>query len=160
EFALFASFFPQLIAGPIVHHKEIIPQFRRPEFGRLEGSNVLVGMTIFSIGLFKKTVIADAIAGYFIPMWKDATARGHVDPATGWLLAASWTLQLYFDFSAYSDMAIGLARVFGVKLPLNFHSPLRSASITEYWRRWHMSLQRFVVAYVFQPLAVPLNRLA
>lgn len=160
EFALFASFFPQLIAGPIVHHKEIIPQFRHSGFGKLEWSNVLVGLSIFSLGLFKKVVIADSIAGYFIPTYKAAIANGHVDFATGWLMATSWTLQLYFDFSGYSDMAIGLARMFGVKLPLNFHSPLRAASITDYWRRWHMSLQRFVVAYVFQPLAVPLNRLA
>jgi D-alanyl-lipoteichoic acid acyltransferase DltB (MBOAT superfamily) len=160
EFALFASFFPQLIAGPIVHHKEIIPQFRRPDFGRLQWSDVLVGLSIFSIGLFKKVVIADSIAGYFNPAYKAAVASGRVDFSTGWLLALSWTLQLYFDFSGYSDMAIGLARMFGVKLPLNFHSPLRAASITDYWRRWHMSLQRFVVAYIFQPLAVPLNRLA
>lgn len=160
EFALFASFFPQLIAGPIVHHKEIIPQFRSENFGRLQWSNVLVGLTIFSIGLFKKTVIADTIAAYFIPTYKAAVAHGAVDPATGWLMAAAWTLQLYFDFSGYSDLAIGLARMFGVKLPLNFHSPLRTASITDYWRRWHMSLQRFVVSYIFQPLAVPLNRVA
>lgn len=160
EFALFASFFPQLIAGPIVHHKEIIPQFRREEFGRIEWSNVLVGLSIFSIGLFKKVVIADSIAGYFIPTYRAAIASGRVDFTTGWLLATSWTLQLYFDFSGYSDMAIGLARMFGVKLPLNFHSPLRAASITDYWRRWHMSLQRFVVAYIFQPMAVPLNRFA
>lgn len=160
EFALFASFFPQLIAGPIVHHKEIIPQFRRPEFGKLEWSNVLVGLSIFSMGLFKKVVIADSIAGFFNPTYKAAIESGRVDFTTGWLLAVSWTLQLYFDFSGYSDMAIGLARMFGVKLPLNFHSPLRAASITDYWRRWHMSLQRFVVAYIFQPLAVPLNRFA
>jgi alginate O-acetyltransferase complex protein AlgI len=160
EFALFAAFFPQLIAGPIVHHKEIIPQFRSPTFGKLQWSNVLVGLAIFSIGLFKKTVIADSIAAYLIPTYKAAVAGGHVDPRAGWIMAAAWTLQLYFDFSGYSDLAIGLARMFGVRLPLNFHSPLRSASITDYWRRWHMSLQRFVVSYIFQPLAVPLNRLA
>src|SRR5579864_358724 len=158
EFALFAAFFPQLIAGPIVHHKEIIPQFRNEVFGRLQWSNVLVGLSIFSIGLFKKTVIADSLAGYFGPTYKAALAHGPVDPMTGWVVAAAWTLQVYFDFSGYSDLAIGLARMFGVRLPLNFHSPLRAASITDYWRRWHMSLQRFVVSYIFQPLALPLNR--
>ena len=160
EFALFAAFFPQLISGPIVHHKEIIPQFRKPTFGRLRWSNVLVGLSIFSIGLFKKTVIADTLSAYFSPTYKAAVTAGAVDPMTGWLIAVAWTLQVYFDFSGYSDMAIGLARMFGVRLPLNFHSPLRAASITDYWRRWHMSLQRFVVSYIFQPLAVPLNRLA
>jgi alginate O-acetyltransferase complex protein AlgI len=160
EFALFASFFPQLISGPIVHHKEIIPQFRNEVFGRLQGSNILPGLAIFSIGLFKKTVFADSIASYFIPMYKAAAAGGHVDPLSGWLIAVGWTMQVYFDFSGYSDMAIGLARMFGVRLPLNFHSPLRAASVIDYWRRWHMSLQRFILAYVFQPLALPLNRLA
>jgi alginate O-acetyltransferase complex protein AlgI len=160
EFALFASFFPQLIAGPIVHHKEIIPQFRNKLFGRLQGTNVLVGLSIFSIGLFKKTVFADSIASYFIPMYRAAAAGGAVDVSSGWLIAVAWTLQVYFDFSGYSDMAIGLARMFGVRLPLNFHSPLRAASVIDYWRRWHMSLQRFILAYVFQPLALPLNRLA
>jgi D-alanyl-lipoteichoic acid acyltransferase DltB (MBOAT superfamily) len=118
-----------------------------------------VGVSIFSIGLFKKTVMADSIAAYFIPMYKAAAASGHVDFHTGWLLAVGWTLQVYFDFSGYSDMAIGLARIFGVRLPLNFHSPLRASGIIEYWRRWHMSLQRFILAYVFQPLSMPLNRL-
>ena len=158
EFALFASFFPQLISGPIVHHKEIIPQFRDKLFGVLQWSNVLVGLTIFSFGLFKKTVIADSIAAYFIPLYKTAAATGHVDPQTGWVIAVGWTLQVYFDFSGYSDMAIGLGRMFGVRLPLNFHSPLRAASIIDYWRRWHMSLQRFILSYVFQPLALPLTR--
>jgi D-alanyl-lipoteichoic acid acyltransferase DltB (MBOAT superfamily) len=160
EFALFASFFPQLISGPIVHHKEIIPQFRSAVFGRLQWSNMLVGLSIFSIGLFKKTVFADSIASYFVPMYKAASVGGHVDVASGWLIAVAWTLQVYFDFSGYSDMAIGLARMFGVRLPLNFHSPLRAVSVIDYWRRWHMSLQRFILAYVFQPLALPLNRLA
>jgi D-alanyl-lipoteichoic acid acyltransferase DltB (MBOAT superfamily) len=110
--------------------------------------------------LFKKTVIADTIATYFVPAYKTAVASGHVDPQIGWLIAVGWTLQVYFDFSGYSDMAIGLARLFGVRLPLNFHSPLRAASVIDYWRRWHMSLQRFIVSYVFQPLALPLVRMA
>jgi alginate O-acetyltransferase complex protein AlgI len=160
EFCLFASFFPQLIAGPIVHHKEIIPQFRDKIFGRLQWSNILVGLTIFSIGLVKKTVFADSISTYFGPMYKAAAAGNAVDVRTGWLIAVSWTLQVYFDFSGYSDMAIGLGRMFGVRLPLNFHSPLRAASVIDYWRRWHMSLQRFIVAYVFHPMALPLNRFA
>ena len=159
EFSLFASFFPQLIAGPIAHYGEIIPQFRNRLFGRLQPRNLMIGLTIFAIGLFKKMVIADAVAAYLIPMYRAAAEHGAVDMRTGWLIAVSWTLQVYFDFSGYSDMAIGLARMFGVQLPLNFHSPLRAASVIDYWRRWHMSLQRFILTYVYQPLALPMNRL-
>jgi alginate O-acetyltransferase complex protein AlgI len=161
DFSLFAAFFPQLIAGPIVHYKEIVPQIRSRRFGVLIWRNVLVGLVMLSIGLFKKTVIADTLATYVNPLFAEAGDAGHkYSFATAWLAATTYTFQLYFDFSGYSDMAIGLARMFGVKLPLNFHSPLRAASIIDYWRRWHMTLQRFIVAYVFQPLALGLNRRA
>lgn len=160
DFTLFAAFFPQLIAGPIVHYKEIVPQLQGRLWGSLIWRNVLVGLVIFAIGLFKKTVIADTLSSYANPLF-DAAANGHgFTLASGWLAATTFTLQLYFDFSGYSDMAIGLARMFGVKLPLNFHSPLRAANISDYWRRWHMTLQRFIVAYIFQPLSMPLNRMA
>jgi D-alanyl-lipoteichoic acid acyltransferase DltB (MBOAT superfamily) len=160
DFSLFAAFFPQLIAGPIVHYKEVVPQLERRLFGRISWRNILVGLVMFAMGLFKKTVIADTLATYAHPMF-DGAASGHpVGLAYGWLAAVTYTLQLYFDFSGYSDMAIGLGRMLGVKLPLNFHSPLRAASISDYWRRWHMTLQRFIVAYVFQPLSLPLNRQA
>jgi D-alanyl-lipoteichoic acid acyltransferase DltB (MBOAT superfamily) len=159
DFSLFAAFFPQLIAGPIVHYKEIVPQLTTPLFGRLIWRNVTVGLVIFAIGLFKKTVIADTLAP-FVPDLFGAAAAPGAGMVAGWLAAITFTLQLYFDFSGYSDMAIGLARMFGVKLPLNFHSPLRAGNIIDYWRRWHMTLQRFIVAYIFQPLALPLNRLA
>lgn len=159
EFSLFASFFPQLIAGPIVHYKEVIPQFRHKLFGSLKWRNLMVGMVIFVIGLSKKVVIADSIAVYLNPIYNLAAANhGAIDFRTAWLIAVSFTLQVYFDFSGYSDMAIGLARMFGILLPLNFHSPLRASSIIDYWRRWHMTLQRFIVSYLFQPLSVPLNR--
>jgi len=160
DFALFAAFFPQLIAGPIVHYKEVVPQLQSRLFGKLIWRNILVGLVIFSIGLFKKTVIADTLASYADALFA-AGAEGHqFNILSGWLAAVTYTFQLYFDFSGYSDMAIGLGRMFGVKLPLNFHSPLRAASIIDYWRRWHMTLQRFIVAYIFQPLSLPLNRLA
>lgn len=159
EFGLFASFFPQLIAGPIVHYKEVIPQFQERLFGTLQARNLLIGLAIFAIGLFKKVVIADTIANYLNPLYDLAAANPQaIAAATGWTIAISFTLQVYFDFSGYSDMAIGLARMFGVRLPLNFHSPLRAASIIDYWRRWHMTLQRFIVTYLFTPLSVPFNR--
>ncbi len=160
DFSLFASFFPQLIAGPIVHYKEVVPQIQTRRFGKLIWRNMLIGLTIFAIGLFKKVVIADTLAVEANALF-DAGRQAHeFTLASGWMAALLFTFQLYFDFSGYSDMAIGLARMFGVKLPLNFHSPLRAASVIEYWRRWHMTLQRFIVAYIFQPLSVPLNRLA
>lgn len=160
DFALFAAFFPQLIAGPIVHYKEVVPQFRSPLWSRFISRNLLVGLVIFSIGLFKKTVIADTLSSYANPLFDAAAGGESFNIFSGWLAAITFTLQLYFDFSGYSDMAIGLSRMFGVKLPLNFHSPLRAANIIDYWRRWHMTLQRFIVAYIFQPLSLPLNRMA
>jgi alginate O-acetyltransferase complex protein AlgI len=160
DFSLFAAFFPQLIAGPIVHFKEVVPQLQRRTWGRLIARNLMIGLVLFAIGLFKKTVIADTMAAYATP-WFDAVTKGHpLGLVQAWLAALSFTAQLYFDFSGYSDMAIGLGRMFGVKLPLNFHSPLRASSIMDYWRRWHMTLQRFIVAYIFQPLSLPSNRFA
>jgi D-alanyl-lipoteichoic acid acyltransferase DltB (MBOAT superfamily) len=158
DFSLFAAFFPQLIAGPIVHYKEVVPQLQSNSFARLVWRNLVVGLVILSIGLFKKTVIADTLAGYADPLFAMGAHGKAYGLVSGWLCAVTYTFQVYFDFSGYSDLAIGLARMFGVKLPLNFHSPLRAASIIDYWRRWHMTLQRFIVAYVFQPLAVSLNR--
>ncbi len=158
DFTMFAAFFPQLIAGPIVHYKEVVPQLQGPLFGRLIWRNILVGLAIMAIGLFKKTVIADSISGYSDPLYAAAETGAHVGFVSGWLAAILYTGQIYFDFSGYSDMAIGLARMFGVKLPLNFHSPLRAANIADYWRRWHMTLQRMIYAYVFQPLSLSLIR--
>ena len=158
DFTLFAAFFPQLISGPIVHYKEIVPQLQGRLFGRLIGRNLLVGLTIMAIGLFKKAVIADTLSGYSDPLFAAAESGGSIGLAGGWQAAILYTLQLYFDFSGYSDMAIGLGRMFGVKLPLNFHSPLRAANVADYWRRWHMTLQRMIYAYVFQPLSLLLIR--
>jgi D-alanyl-lipoteichoic acid acyltransferase DltB (MBOAT superfamily) len=157
EFGLFAAFFPQLLAGPIVHYSEIIPQLRAPTFSHLMTRNLVIGLVIFAIGLAKKTIFADTLASYADPMYLHASTQPW-DLVRAWTAAVTFTLQLYMDFSGYSDMAIGLGRMFGVKLPLNFHSPLRAASIVDYWRRWHMTLQRFLLAYVYQPLALPLNR--
>src|SRR5262249_35654857 len=140
--------------------KEVVPQLQGRRFGKLIGSNLLIGLVMLAIGLFKKTVIADTLALYANPLFSAADHGAAFSPATGWLAAITFTLQIYFDFSGYSDMAIGLGRMLGVKLPLIFHSPLRAASIIDYWRRWHMTLQRFIVAYLFQPLSLPLGRLA
>jgi alginate O-acetyltransferase complex protein AlgI len=152
EYALFVTFFPQLIAGPIVHHSEMIPQFlnRKSILFRIE--NISVGLTIFMIGLFKKVVLADNLALHATPVFSDALAGQSVDFYAAWIAALSYTFQLYFDFSGYSDMAIGAARLFGIRLPINFFSPYKSASIIDFWRRWHMTLSRFFRDYLYIPL--------
>jgi alginate O-acetyltransferase complex protein AlgI len=160
RFATFVIFFPQLIAGPIVHYKEMMPQFFGRAAGRFPAANLTLGTAIFAIGLFKKTVIADSAAIFSSPVYAAVRAGEAISFADGWIAAIGFTIQVYFDFSGYSDMAIGLARMFGVRLPLNFHSPLRAVSITEYWRRWHMTLQRFIAAYIYQPMVLPLTRWA
>ncbi|MEM8827331.1 MAG: MBOAT family protein, partial [Pseudomonadota bacterium] len=149
NYALFVSFFPQLIAGPILHHKEMMPQFAKAETYRITSANMAVGTTIFLIGLFKKAVLADGIAIYASPAFATVDDGGSLDLFTAWGGALAYTFQLYFDFSGYSDMAIGLARMFGIVLPLNFASPYKSRSITEFWRTWHMTLSRFLRDYLY-----------
>lgn len=152
HYVLFVTFFPQLIAGPIVHHKEMMPQFSRNRIGGLRTTDVAVGVTIFAIGLFKKVVFADGISVYATPVFNAAEAGVALTFFEAWGGALAYTLQLYFDFSGYSDMAIGLARIFGIHLPLNFNSPYKSISIIEFWRRWHMTLSRFLRDYIYIPL--------
>ena len=160
RYATFVIFFPQLIAGPIVHYKEMMPQFFGRNLGRFWTANLTIGLMIFGIGLFKKAVIADSAAVHATPIFNAAQSGAEIGLVDGWTAALTYTVQLYFDFSGYSDMAIGLARMFGIRLPVNFHSPLRAASIIDYWRRWHITLQQFIVSYMYQPLVLPLSRLA
>jgi len=159
-FSLFAAFFPQLISGPIVRYDEVYPQFEKRRFLPAARRNLMVGLVIFAIGLFKKTVIADTAGGIATPLFEAASHGGSLGFTVGWMAAFTYTVQLYFDFSGYSDMAIGLARMFGIALPLNFHSPLRASSVIDYWRRWHMTLQRFMVSYLYQPLSLVITRQA
>jgi D-alanyl-lipoteichoic acid acyltransferase DltB (MBOAT superfamily) len=151
SFTLFVSFFPHLIAGPLVHHAEMIPQFKRGRTGR---SSVLAarGLAIFAAGLFKKVVIADNLAQFVSPVFAHLDAGGGVTTSWAWLATSAYTLQIYFDFSGYSDMAIGLALLFGIRLPVNFRSPYKAASIIEFWRRWHITLSRFLRDYLYIPL--------
>ena len=160
SFFSFVLFFPALLAGPIVRYDETVPQIRRGPIAGETGRNILIGLTIFALGLFKKTVIADTAGLYTGPVLSAVANGTGPDIATAWITACSYTLQIYFDFSGYSDMAIGVARMLGVLLPLNFHSPLRSDGALEIWRRWHMTLGRWVQSYIFQPLSMPLARFA
>ncbi|HET7889324.1 MAG TPA: MBOAT family protein [Bradyrhizobium sp.] len=150
-YALFVSFFPHLIAGPLVHHAEMIPQFKR---GRTSRSAVLAarGIAIFAAGLFKKVVIADNLAQFVSPVFAHVDAGGAVTPDWAWLSTLCYALQIYFDFSGYSDMAIGLALLFGIRLPVNFRSPYKATSIIDFWRRWHITLSRFLRDYLYIPL--------
>jgi len=160
DYASFVLFFPQLLAGPLVQYKETAPQLAQPVVRGTVGRNILIGLVIFALGLFKKTVVADTAGLYAGPVFAAARAGDPVGLVDTWLAAFAYTAQVYFDFSGYSDMAIGTARMLGIVLPLNFHSPLRSESVVELWRRWHMTLGRWVQTYVFQPVSIPLARFA
>jgi len=157
DYCLFVLFFPQLIAGPIVHYREMMPQFHRASC-RFDKGDVAVGVTLFAFGLVKKAFIADRVAAFVSPIYGQASAGGSVGLAAGWIAAIGFTLQIYFDFSGYTDMALGIARFFGIRLPPNFNSPLQASSIIDFWLRWHMTLTRFLTAYIYNPLALWLTR--
>ncbi len=152
NYSLFVSFFPQLIAGPIVHHGEMVPQFSKLKAARDIWQDLAVGITIFIIGLCKKIVIADQMATYSTRVFELAETGTPIGLIAGWQAALAYTVQIYFDFSGYSDMAIGLALMFGLRLPMNFASPYRAVSIMDFWRRWHITLSRFLRDYLYYPL--------
>jgi len=152
NYCLFVSFFPQLISGPIVHHREMMPQFNRNSQFQAVMENIAIGFVLFSIGLFKKVVIADGMAKISNPMFAQAHSIGIVDPVYAWSAILAYAFQIYFDFSGYTDMALGLGRMFGIKLPYNFNSPYKAANIFEFWNRWHMTLSRFMRHHVYIPL--------
>jgi D-alanyl-lipoteichoic acid acyltransferase DltB (MBOAT superfamily) len=151
DYCLFVAYFPQLIAGPIVHHAEMMPQFRARPRGP-SPMHLAQGTSMFVIGLFKKVVLADALAVYANPVFAAAEAGSSPTLIEAWGGVLAYTGQLYFDFSGYSDMAIGLAWMIGIRLPLNFDAPYRAASIAEFWRRWHITLSRFLRDYLYVPL--------
>ena len=149
NYALFVTFFPQLIAGPIVHHKEMMPQFAKTRNKVKNYRNIAMGLFIFSIGLFKKVVIADTFAVWATQGFDVSTTLNLFE---AWATSLSYTFQLYFDFSGYTDMAIGLALLFNIRLPVNFNSPYKATNIQDFWRRWHITLSRFLRDYVYIPL--------
>ena len=155
NYLLFVTFFPHLIAGPILHNQEIMPQFSKAATYRFSAANFSVGLGIFVVGLLKKCLLADPVS-YGV---SDAFARPDgLLLFSAWQAVLSYSLQLYFDFSGYSDMAIGLARMFNVRFPLNFNSPYRATSIIDYWQRWHMTLTRYLTQYVYSPIAIGVMR--
>lgn len=146
HYLLFVSYFPHLIAGPVLHHRDMMPQFADPASHRPQAANFAIGLSIFVVGLAKKVLIADNLSPLALPVFATGAQPTLIE---AWIGVLAYTFQLYFDFSGYSDMAIGLSRLFGVKLPLNFNSPYKACNIAEFWRRWHMTLSRFLRDYLY-----------
>ncbi|MFL5784101.1 MAG: MBOAT family O-acyltransferase, partial [Bacteriovoracaceae bacterium] len=155
DYTLFISFFPQLIAGPILHHNEFIPQMKEKKTYIFDGDNFTHGLCLLSLGLFKKVAIADTL-GIFVN--KGYAGTQSLTSLDAWVTSISFTFQSYFDFSGYSDMALGLGLFFNLQLPANFDNPFRATNISEFWRRWHMTLTRLFEGYLYFPLALRLLR--
>jgi D-alanyl-lipoteichoic acid acyltransferase DltB (MBOAT superfamily) len=159
DYSLFVAFFPQLIAGPIVHHTEMLPQFAKKTLNSHKARNLLLGLCVFSVGLFKKSVFADTFATYADPVFNGAHAGTiALSAADAWQGVTAYGLQLYFDFSGYSDMAVGLGIMFGISLPFNFFSPLKAHNMIEFWRRWHISLTREINNLIYNPVSMSSTR--
>ncbi len=149
QYSLFVTFFPQLIAGPILRHDELIPQLNKPRIFVFNHRNFALGLSLFTLGLAKKMLIADHLSPWVAEIFSNS---GNVSCIEAWFGALSYTLQLYFDFSGYSDMAIGLGWMFNLNLPINFNSPYKATSISDFWRRWHITLSNFLRDYLYIPL--------
>lgn len=155
RFGAFASFFPNLLIGPIAYLQEILPQYRRSDFGRIRAINLAVGLTLIAIGLFKKVFVADQIGAAFVnPVWSSISDNNPVTTIDAMLALVGYFVQLYFDFSGYSDVAIGIGRLFGIILPTNFFSPFRAVGIIDFYRRWHIALTRVISRFLFTPLSI------
>ena len=158
NYSMFITFFPHLIAGPITHHREMLPQFRDNRVFRPQMDLIALGLTLFLLGLCKKVLLADTVSGWASPMFAAAAAGKPPGLEQAWAGSISYTFQMYFDFSGYSDMAIGLGLLFGIHLPRNFNSPYKAHNIIDYWSRWHMTLTRFLTAYIYNPVTLRLTR--
>lgn len=151
-YAASVTFFPHLIAGPIVRYRDLIPQFSQKSFRTSNSLDIAVGLTLFCLGLFKKVILADHLAKFVNPIFAGASAGSTMTFLDAWAANIGFFIQIYLDFSAYSDMAIGLGRMFGVRLPVNFNSPCKSVNIMDFWRRWHITLSEFARDYMYFPL--------
>jgi len=149
NYALFVTFFPHLLAGPILHHSDMMPQFEQMKNKVINWKNIYFGLVLFLLGLFKKVVIADTFS-----VWASA-GFDTAQPLTlipAWLSSLSYTFQLYFDFSGYSDMAVGIGWMFNINLPINFNSPYKATGIIDFWKRWHITLTNFITTYLYTPI--------
>jgi alginate O-acetyltransferase complex protein AlgI len=154
RYIIFGAFFPCVTAGPLVMHREIMEQLDSRTGGAFNIRNLVTGLTMFGMGLFKKVALADSISPYANRVFDSVATGGAADALTAWIGATCYALQLYFDFSGYSDMALGIAFIFGIRLPLNFDSPFKAGNISDFWRRWHMTMTRFFTSYIYSGLAM------
>ncbi|MDB5807020.1 MAG: alginate O-acetyltransferase [Betaproteobacteria bacterium] len=152
HYTLFVSFFPHLVAGPILHHGQMMPQFASRKLFRLSAETTLTALIMFAIGLAKKTLLADPLGDLADGLFNAVDRGGVPDFGGAWIGVLAYTFQIYFDFSAYSDMAIGISLLFGIALPINFNSPYKATSIVDFWRRWHITLSNFLRDYLYIPL--------
>jgi alginate O-acetyltransferase complex protein AlgI len=159
NYLLFVTFFPHLIAGPLYHHSKIMPQFVDEKLKKIDSEKIVIGMTIFTIGLSKKVLLADTLGIYANNFFQIASTDINPNLLTSWLGSLAYTFQLYFDFSGYSDMAIGLGLMLGIWLPINFYSPFKATNIIDFWQRWHISLTKYIGMYIFNPLVLKLMRI-
>lgn len=159
QYVLFVSFFPHLLAGPVLHHKQMMPQFSDPKTFVINYEKIELGIIIFTIGLAKKILLADPMGGYADILFNSAQSGTTPNFGLSWLGSFSYTFQLYFDFSGYSDMAVGIALLFGIWLPFNFNSPFKATSIIDFWQRWHITLTKYVGEYLYVPITLKLMRL-
>lgn len=158
NYSMFITFFPHLIAGPITHHKEMLPQFDDNRLFRPQLNLIALGLTLFALGLCKKVLLADSVAQWVRPAFDASDAGQALTLFEAWAASVGYALQIYFDFSGYTDMAIGLGLLFGIRLPINFNSPYKARNIIEFWSRWHMTLTRFLTAYIYNPITLSLTR--
>jgi alginate O-acetyltransferase complex protein AlgI len=160
QYTLFVSFFPHLLAGPLLHHKQMMSQFSMTENFVMRHEKIIIGLSIFAIGLAKKILIADTLNGYVSGFYDDLALGAKPNFLASWLATIGYTFQLYFDFSGYSDMAVGAALLFGIWMPFNFNSPLRATSVIEFWQRWHITLTKYVGNYLYTPITLKFMRLS
>ena len=158
RYLLFVTYFPHLIAGPLLHHKQIMPQLLKPDVFRFNAQNISVGITIFVLALAKKIFLADSLSEIVEPIFNSASQGKEPMLVEAWVGSLAYALQLYFDFSAYSEMAIGLSLIFNVRLPLNFNSPFKARNVIEFWQRWHMSLTKYIYEYLYTPITTKFMR--
>jgi len=152
HYTLFVTYFPHLLAGPVLHHREMMPQFQQHKNYQINWDNFATGLLLFTLGLCKKTLLADSFVPYANAIFDAAQHGALLTTYEAWAGALAYTMQIYFDFSGYTDMALGIALMFNIRLPINFDSPYKATSIIEFWRRWHMTLSRYLRDYLYIPL--------
>ena len=160
QYILFVSFFPHLLAGPVLHHKQMMPQFSDQGNFSLQKEKIALGISTFAVGLAKKVLLADTLGGYVATFYNSLLQGNLPSFWVSWIGSLGYTFQLYFDFSGYSDMAVGLALLFGIWLPYNFNSPFKATSIIAFWQRWHITLTKYVGEYLYTPITLKFTRMA